>query len=179
MQNDKQFEVFKKLVPYLRGALWWARNDLIKFRQPEFNQNDNRIAHPLLSVNKKEVANRFDAVPMLVGTSGMGISDAQKSQCVLVSGMTKKDSEHKTYFGSIVQPGMYEVQELMEGVKPSSNVEFVSFSGVRKRKSDEIGYLKVDKWYHSRSMILNIDKPMLVGDEKLALEKWCKEHNAL
>lgn len=59
MKNDKQFEMFKKLVPYLRGALWWARNDLIKFRQPEFNQNDNRIAHPLLSVNKQEVANRF------------------------------------------------------------------------------------------------------------------------
>jgi hypothetical protein len=27
MLKDIQLEMFKKLVPYLRGALWWAKND--------------------------------------------------------------------------------------------------------------------------------------------------------
>ena len=177
MQNDKKLEMFKKLVPYLRGALWWARNELIKYRQPAFNQKDNRVAHPLLSVKKTEVNSRFGVVPMLVGTSGNSMSYIEKSRCILVTGMTKKEPAHKTYFGSIIQPGKYEVQELLEGVEPSHDVEFISFSGGRKRKTDEAGYLRVDKWYCSRSMILNTDKPMVLGDEKLALEKWCKSHN--
>ena len=33
MKKDIQLEMFKKFVPYLRGALWWAQNDLIKDRQ--------------------------------------------------------------------------------------------------------------------------------------------------
>ena len=30
VKRVSSFEAFKKLVPYLRGALWWSQNDLIK-----------------------------------------------------------------------------------------------------------------------------------------------------
>ena len=41
--RDLTFEAFRQLVPYLRGALWWAHNDLIKERQKEFNQDDDHV----------------------------------------------------------------------------------------------------------------------------------------
>jgi len=76
---ERTFEAFKKMVPYLRGALWWAQNDLIKDRQREFNQEDDRIGHPLLSISRREVEGRFDVVPMLVGTSGAKMDFVKRS----------------------------------------------------------------------------------------------------
>jgi hypothetical protein len=172
MQNDKQFEMFKKLVPYLRGALWWARNDLIKHRQPEFNQNDEHVGHPLLSVSKKEVASRFGVVPMLVGTTGGSMSVGRKLKCIMVVGMTKKDPEHRTYFGSIVQPGMYEVQDLMDGVK-SVSTEFRLKD--REKNTNEYECYR-ESWHHVRIMVPNIDKQKVSPDEMIALDKWCTVH---
>lgn len=169
--QSRTFEAFKELVPYLRGALWWARNDLIKQRHPEFNQNDNRIGHPLLSVRQCEVERRFDVIPMLVGTSG------RRSNCVVVSGMTSRDRDHKTYFGTIVLPGHYSFEDMRKGMSPSK-VDFVSHE-VRsfKRKSGERGYMRKEAWHRSRTMFPNWEKPMVSEDEKRDLDNWCKAHS--
>ena len=36
---DRRLEVFKTKVWHLRGALWWAHNDLIKRTQRQFNDH--------------------------------------------------------------------------------------------------------------------------------------------
>ena len=47
---DRKLEAFKKLVPHLRGALWWGSNPLIQERNSTFNQSDTHKGHPLLVV---------------------------------------------------------------------------------------------------------------------------------
>lgn len=172
MLKDIQLEMFKKFVPYLRGALWWAQDDLIKDRNPQFNQREDRVGHPLLSVSKKEVTSRLGVVPMLVGTSGEKMREKDKMRCVMVVGMTKKDPEHRTYFGSIVQPGMYEVQDLMDGVK-SVSTEFRLKD--REKNTNEYECYR-ESWHHVRIMVPNIDKQKVSPDEMIALDKWCTVH---
>lgn len=180
-KRDFSFEAFKKLVPYLRGALWWAQNDLIKDRHREFNQDDKRKGHPLLSVSKREVEGRFDVVPMLVGTSGVKMSIADRSRCVVVRGMTRTDPGHKTYFGSIVQPGMYAFEDLMSGVRPERYTRHSSYGGAVKRRDDERGRImkEKDKWYYSRTMIPNWHKPMVSDNEMRELNRFCGEREGL
>ena len=120
--KDRTFEAFQQCVPYLRGALWWARNSLIKDRHPTFNQNDDRNGHPLLSVSLRELRDRFDCVPMLVGTSGQKMRENQKKLCVMVRGMTRRDRAHETYFGSIVAPGLYAFADLLTGAGPRNAI---------------------------------------------------------
>ena len=173
---DKMFDDFRKLVPYLRGALWWANNDLIKDRHPTFNQDDDHKGHPLLSVSKREVQGRFDVVPMLVGTTGTKMGVGQRSRCVLVKGMTKKAPEHNTYFGSIVMPGRYSFEDLLTGGRPTK-VDAVSYDRHKvKRRDDERGYLHKDEWYDVRTMIPNWDKLMVSDAEMQSLNGWCKNH---
>ena len=172
MKKDIQLEMFKKLVPYLRGALWWAQDDLIKDRNPQFNRREDRVGHPLLSVSKKEVTSRFGVVPMLVGTTGGSMSVERKLKCVMVVGMTKKDPKHRTYFGSIVQPGMYGVQDLMDGVKPVSTEFCLQY---RKKNAKEYECYRAS-WHHVRAMVPNIDKPRVSTDEMNVLDKWCVAH---
>lgn len=117
--EDLTLEAFKKLVPHLRGALWWAKNDVIKERVLKFNQKDAHLGHPILSIRKEEVLARAAAVPMLVGTSGHSFNDHQRRCCIDVVGMTKAEPERHTYFGSIVEPMLVRVSELLAGVKPA------------------------------------------------------------
>ena len=173
---DRTFEAFKKLVPYLRGALWWAQNDLIKDRHPTFNQDDEHKGHPLLSVSKREVQGRFDVVPMLVGTSGTRMDFRKKLGCIMVEGMTKADPNHKTYFGSIVMPGRYSFEDLLTGVR-QTKVESVGFDKhTVKRRKDEHGFVCKEKWYDVRTMMPNWDKLMVSEIECCALNEWCKKH---
>lgn len=151
---DRAFEAFKVLVPYLRGALWWAKDDLIKKQHTQFVVRDDRKGHPLLSVSKKSVENRFEAIPMLVGTSGMSMNDRTKFKCVLVSGMTAEDRDHKTYFGSIVQPGLYAIEDMMAGVgKGTTHTGFTT-----------------------RNIYPNEDKPLVNESERASLEAWCRRY---
>jgi hypothetical protein len=176
MKKDIRLEMFKKLVPYLRGALWWAHNDLIKDRQPEFNQNDEHIGHPLLSVCKKEITSRFGAVPMLVGTSGGCMTEAQKFKCILVEGITKADSKYKTYFGSIVMPGRYAFEDLYTGIC-SSKIEVVEYDRHKlKHRDDERGFMRKGKWHQGRTMVPNWDKIMVSTEEMQSLNAWCENH---
>ena len=173
---DRTFEAFKKLVPYLRGALWWAQNDLIKDQHPTFNQNDEHKGHPLLSVSQREVQGRFDVVPMLVGTSGMKMDFKKRLGCIMVEGMTKEDPTHKTYFGSIVMPGRYSFEDLLTGVRPTK-VDAIGYDKhTVKYHDDEHGFLRKNKWYAVRTMRPNQDKPMVSDTERRALNDWCKKH---
>ncbi len=173
---DRTFEAFKKLVPYLRGALWWAQNDLIKDRHPTFNQADDHKGHPLLSVCQREAARRFDVVPMLVGTSGAKMDSITRSKCVLVTGMTKQAPEHKTYFGSIVMPGAYSFEDLLTGVRPTKVYDKEYDRHTVKRCDDERGVLCKDTWHVARTMVPNWDKPVVSIIEMLALKAWCVKH---
>lgn len=174
--TNKTFEAFKRLVPYLRGALWWAQNDLIKDRHPTFNQEDAHAGHPLLSVCQREAEGRFDVVPMLVGTSGTKMDFIARSKCVLVTGMTKQSPEHKTYFGSIVMPGRYSFEDLLTGVRPTKVGDSEYDRHTVKRRNDERGVVRKDKWCAVRTMIPNWDKPMVSKTESQTLNDWCVRH---
>ncbi len=157
MQDNKdlKFEAFTKLIPHLRGALWWAANDLIKEVQPGFNNKDLHKGHPLLSTRKGEVKNRFDMVPMLVGTSAVNRSEQTRHNSVMVTGMTKKEPEHRTFFGTIVMPGRYPMVEMLEAVTPQKSPK---------------------PWYKVHTMHLNEDKPVVNAIEMQSLERFCKIH---
>lgn len=174
--TEKTFETFKKIVPYLRGALWWAQNDLIKDRHPAFNQDDNRKGHPLLSVSLREVNGRFDAVPMLVGTSGARMDFISRARCVKVEGMTRKDPAHETFFGSIVMPGLYSFEDLLTGVR-QTKVHAVGYDRhAIKHREEERGIMRKDRWYNVRTMMPNWDKLTVSDEERRDLDKWCKAH---
>ena len=169
--RDCTLEAFKALVPYLRGALWWVRNDLLKKRQRTFNQKDEHKGHPALSVRNSPIGGRHEAVPMLMGTSGHSLRPEVRSDCVTVVGMTKGDPKHITYFGSIVEPGLYRVEELLEGVAKKPGIEEASNAKVGKDWS-----LIRKAWYEIRSMCPNWDKPMVSAEERTQLNNFCMRH---
>ena len=174
--TGKTFEAFKRIVPYLRGALWWAHNDLIKDRHPEFNQDDDHKGHPLLSVSLREVTGRFDVVPMLVGTSGIKMDFVSRARCIMVEGMTKKDPTHKTFFGSIVMPGRYSFEDLLTGVKQTKSCAAGYDRHTVKHRKDDHGIIRKAEWYDVRTMIPNWDKLTVSDEERQALNNWCKVH---
>ena len=127
--GDRTLEAFKQLVQYLRGALWWIRNDLLKERQSAFNPEDAHKGHPALSLRLSPVESRYDAVPMLVGTSAKKLPSYSKAQCVAVRGLTAEEPDHLAYFGAIVEPGLYGVVELLDGVEKKNDIVKVRLDG--------------------------------------------------
>lgn len=177
MIKDRTLEAFKKFVPHMRGALWWCANDLLKERTPAFNQHDNRKGHPLLSLRKDEVAARGDGVPMLVGTTGDWMGSSRKRRCIEIVGMTKDDPDHHTYFGSIIEPGMYSVAELIDGTTPKKGEhvfevkkQLGSYSGEEKAR------LKAPPRFACRTMYPNWDKPMANDNEMKMIDRFCIDH---
>lgn len=163
---DRTFEAFKKLVPYSRGALWWAKDERIKQSHPDFVKRDDRIGHPLLSVSKKPVKRRFDVVPMLVGTSRACCNQ------IVVTGITREDPSHKTYFGSIIQPGWYEFNELMEGVLPRATTFEEKDRYLVKKRNDERATVRIESHFASRVMYPNWDKLRVSSLELDSLNRW-------
>lgn len=155
MQSDRRLTAFRQIVPHLRGALWWIRNDLLKVRQPQFNQNDKHKGHPGLSVRKSEVTSVCDAVPMLAGTSK---ARYLRKGSVVVSGLTAKDRKARTFFGTIVEPARYSVGEMIEA------------SQVKNER------LRRKSWYKYSSLRQNFDKPMVDENEMRQLEEFCRKH---
>ena len=168
---DKTLEAFKALIPYLRGSLWWVRNDLLKERQRTFNQNDQHIGHPALSVRCTPIGSRYEPMPMLMGTTGGSFSSKRLSECVKVLGLTAEEPEHACYFGTIVEPGVYSVQDLLDGVTAKDDVE-VSPSAKRGRPD---ALLKV-AWHKVRAMYPNWHKPTVDVGERTALNNFCMNH---
>jgi hypothetical protein len=175
--QDRTLEAFRKHVPYMRGALWWCANDLLKERNSAFCQNDGHKGHPLLSLRKEEVMARGDGVPMLVGTSGDAMSGGRKRRCVEIVGMTKDDPDHRTYFGSIIEPGMYSVAELIDGVSPKKGEHVFE---VRKElghsRSKEKARLREPPRFAYRTMFPNWDKPMANDNEMRSIDRFCLDH---
>ena len=170
-KQNRTFEVFKKLVPHLRGALWWVRNDLLKERQRAFNQNDNHIGHPALSIRSCPLENCYEPVPMLIGTSGNSFSAKRKSRCVKVVNLTKDEPEHPAYFGSIVEPGMYSIENLLDGVVAKNNVEVAP-----RAKVGDPAALRMRAWHNDRVMYPNWHKSMLDDEELIDLNDFCIKH---
>lgn len=162
--KDRKLEAFKILVPHLRGALWWGRDDAIKEQCNSFVTRADRIGHPLLSVRQGEIENRYETIPMLVGTSGNSMDDKQRNRCMVVSGLTSKDPAHKTYFGSIIQPILPPVEEMMDAVTP------------KKGDIVKTARFKKSPWHKSHRLWPNHDKPNVSEYEMKALESWCKTH---
>lgn len=175
--KDKTLDLFKKFVPYLRGALWWCANDLIKERNPAFNKNDDRKGHPLLSLRKGEVVARGDGVPMLVGTTGDKMSEGRKRRCIEIVGMTKVAPDHRTYFGSIIEPGMYSVAELIDGTTPKKGEHVFKEKGDGcSSRNCEKAYLARSSIYAHRTMLPNWDKPMANENEMRRIDRFCLDH---
>lgn len=168
---DKTLEAFKKLVPYLRGALWWVRNDLLKERQPTFNQEDWHVGHPAMSVRCRPIENRFDPIPMLMGTTGRCFRSKRKSECVKVIGLTAEEPERPTYFGSIVEPGVYAFSDLLDGVAVKEDL------AISKNARDGNSFaLQKTAWHKVRSMRPNWHKPTVDIGERTALNNFCMKH---
>lgn len=169
--QDKTLDAFQKLVPHLRGALWWVRNDLLKARQSTFNQEDRHVGHPALSVRNRPIANRYEPIPMLMGTSGRSLSAKERSVCVKVVNMTAEEPDHPSYFGSIIEPGQYALYELLDGVVAKDNIEVA-----RKAKVGSPDALQKVAWHKLRVMHPNWHKPMVDVNERTALNNFCMKH---
>ena len=176
--KDWTLDAFKKVVPHLRGALWWSRNDIIKERSPDFNKNDNHQGHPVLSIRREEVSSRAETVPMLVGTSGNYFDVHQKNCCVDVVGLTKDDPDHHAYFGSIVEPMLVSVAELLAGVKPEKG-EYVFIEKDRSefKHHGEKARLEKAAYFEYRDLMPNWDKPIVNDSEMAMIDDYCIIHN--
>ena len=175
---DRSLDAFKKIVPHLRGALWWSQNDAIKELLPDFNQHDDHYGHPILSIRKEEVCSRADAIPMLLGTTGRSLSVHKRNCCIDVMGMTKEDPEHHTYFGSLVEPMIFSVAEMMSGVVPKKGeYQF------REKNRNEVGrhgekaYLSRVGFFEHRKLKPNWDKPVVSPPEMEMIDAYCIIHN--
>lgn len=174
--QDRTFEAFKLLVPHLRGSLWWGRNDLIKQREPSFNQKDERSGHPLLSLRNEELKSRMDAVPMLVGTSGSKMSAHRKHCCIEVVGMSRDTPRHITYFGSIIEPALYDAADMIDGVAVKKGERTVEPKAGAPRDGCETGVQRIRNWHSFHRMTPNRDKPVVDACERAMIEDYCMIH---
>lgn len=170
---DRQFEMAKLFVRYQFGSLWWGRDDLIHEKQPEFVEREDRIGHPLVSVKRDDLHGRSDCVPMLVGTSGKRLRSEIRADCVPVRGLTAGDPDHVSYFGSIVEPGLYDFGNLMDGVEHKEHA-FRRPENAKKRS--RIVASEPVPWFELRVMHPNQDKRRVDEDEGRALDRFCRQH---
>lgn len=174
---NRSLEAFKKLVPHLRGALWWGADESIHEKQSLFVCREDREGHPLLSLRKAEVHSAGDVVPMLFGTSGGGLWGCERHRCIVVKGMTKKAPEKQTYFGSIVEPGLYAVDELVDSVLPKKgSISFVVKQRPVRRKGAELATMRHASQFEFHSLVPNWDKPVVDKAEMAMVECFCRAH---
>ena len=173
-ESDPQFKIVKLFVPIRFGSLWWGRDDLIHEKQPVFCKNPDRHAHPLLSIKRDELKDRTDFIPMLVGTSGRNLSKKTKRGCVTVRGITQQEPNHESYFGSIVAPGFYGFDDILDGVIRKKQ----SFRRPEKLQLDA-PYAATERlpWHELRTMHPNHEKPRVNEKEEQDLNRFCRQHN--
>lgn len=171
-EPDRQFDLVKMFVSYQFGSLWWGRDDLIHSVQPEFVERKDRIGHPLLSVMRFAPETRQDTVPMLVGTSGTRLRESIKRHCVRVVGISEEDVGHVCFFGSILEPGLYDFEDLIDGVRHKAH----AFRRPAKPvKNAAIVASEPVEWHELRVMRPNSFKPRLDAGEMEALEVFSEE----
>lgn len=170
---DRQFDLFKRFVPFIFGSLWWGRDDLIHEVQPEFVEREDRVGHPLVSIKRDEMQDRMDIVPMLVGTSGTHLRNRIKAQCVRVVGLDANDPEHVCFFGSIVEPGLYEFDDLLDGV---SRKEHAFRCPEKQDRRAAVVASEPVPWHEFRVMQPNHYKSCVSKNERTALDAFCQKH---
>ncbi len=170
---DRQFEIMKRFVSYQFGSLWWGRDDLIHAAQPEFSEREDRIGHPLVSVKRDEMQDRMDIVPMLVGTSGTHLRNGIKARCVRIVGLEADDPEHVSFFGSIVEPGLYEFDDLLDGV---SHKKHAYRRPEKQNRNASVVASEHVSWHELRVMQPNHHKPHVSEKERADLDAFCDEH---
>lgn len=171
---DRTFKLAKQFMPYGFGSLWWGRDDLIHATQPEFVEREDRIGHPLVSVSSSDLAGRNDKIPMLVGTSGRNLRRKIKVGCVQVKGLTAEEPDHICYFGSIIAPGLYGFEYLLDGVARKGNAYR---RPAKHGKDDPITASEPVPWYELRTTHPNQFKPHVDDGERRALELFCEKNN--
>ena len=171
--SDKVFELAKQFMPYGFGSLWWGRDDLIRKAHKSFGCRKDRVGHPLLSVKRGEPQSRQDKIPMLVDTSGTKLRDVVKNRCVKVKALTAEEPSRISYFGSIICPGLYGFEDLLDGIVRKAN------SYRRSTKHGGKGPIAATEpvpWYELRAMHPNEFKSHVDTDEKKDLERFCDEN---
>lgn len=174
---DSRLAAFKKIIPHLRGSLWWGRDEEIQKRNTTFVVQEDGTGHPLLSLRKEEVSNRFDCIPMLFGTSGKNLSEHQKRCCIDVVGMQRQRPEHHTYFGSIIDPAQYSVETMLDAVSPKKGEHvFLEKDRHEIARGGERAILRPRQWFEFKAMIPNSDKPIVSEDEMRMIDDYCAIH---
>lgn len=175
---NRSLEAFKNLVPHLRGALWWGSDESIHEKHPAFVCREDREGHPLLSLRQAEVHSAGDVVPMLFGTSGDGLWDCERCRCIAIKGVSGKDAEKLTYFGSIVEPGRYTVDELLDAVLPKKgSITFVEKKESARRKGAELATMRHASQYEFHSLVPNWGKLVVDKSEMPMIDRYCLDHN--
>lgn len=175
--GDRGLVAFKTMVRHLRGSLWWGRDKEIQVRNPTFVCQEDRTGHPLLSLRRDEVESRYDCIPMLFGTSGGTMSEHRKRCCIDVVGLTRSDPEHHTYFGSIVEPALYRVADMMDSVSPKKGEHvFIEKDHREIARDGERARLQRRQWYEFRVMFPNWDKPVVSHSEMKMIDDFCAIH---
>lgn len=169
---DRMFKLVKTAVQYGFGFLWWGRDDLIKKKQPTFVERTDRIGHPLLSIKQDDFQSRFDPVPMLVGTSSFHVSKKRQRLCVSVAALNRNEPDRICCFGTIVEPGFYDFDDILDGVIRKTD------PSLRNNLTDEDKYPSDQRhWYYVRRMCPNTDKPHVNPDEERELDMFCERNH--
>lgn len=97
----KRLEIFNNYWSYLKGSIWWCREQLIRNRFLSTWNHSDSDAHPMLSLKEQILATEYDVIPMLVGTTGY-------RGPIVVRDITPN---HSTVFGTIVEPGLFSIPD--------------------------------------------------------------------
>ena len=139
---DRLLNAFNTLYNYSFGTLWWCRERLL--RERFINWASPSKTHPTLSVRKTPLPSRYEAIPMLVGSS---------SQCgpLPVNGVSGDD--RTTYFGSIIEPGEVYMNEFMEVDADLESLTYTSsdwtlYPNWSKKSVDQEEYARLEAFYN-------------------------------
>ena len=103
------------------------------------------------------------------------MSPHRKRCCIDVMGMTKSDLAHHTFFGSIIEPAMMTVAELLNGVSPKKG----EFRFEAKQDAGPYGEqvrMRKKANFACRQMHPNWDKPVVSDDEMKMVDDFCLIH---
>ncbi len=124
MEQERKLQFFNGLVSYLWGSLWWCREDFVMQQYSGWHEND-RAAHPVVSLRRTPFKNPAEVVPMLVGTSGA-------AGPVIVKGLTLDlGEEHLTSFGTIIEPGWFTMADFTKYENCAKNVQHGPWTKVK------------------------------------------------
>ena len=160
--KDILIDLMNLVVPFDFGSLWWGSDELIGKRIRQFTPS--KIGHPLLSLRRAKIEDRSAEFPMFFGTSGTHTRKSVLRESVAVVGLTKEELEHVTYFGTVLEPGFFRFEDVLDGVQAKPDP---------KRDRNE----GLTPWHKLRCMCPNDEKPRLLPSEMDNLEAFCKRNH--